>query len=84
MEIRNTSRHGMIKLKLKLVALIMCICLIPGSLSGCRLAEQIEETVSILMDGELDDDHDPVATNIGNTDEKVIDVEPLPRVDIEP
>lgn len=84
MEIRNTFRHGIIRIKLKLVAVIICICLIPGSLSGCRLAEQIEETVSILMDGELDDDHDPVATNIGNTDEKVIDVDPLPRVDIEP
>ena len=71
---------------IRLAAVCMCVCMSAGSLTGCMLAEQIEETVSILKNGEFDDDHDDNISAIGIPDDgqDVIALTQQPQVDIEP
>ena len=76
---RNTILRSVFRLRL--IACIICISLLAGSLTGCTLYEQIEETISIIMDGELGEDYDYTAVNITPEEPPVIDVSPLPKSD---
>lgn len=79
---RNTFRRSFIVYRL--ISPIVCFCLLTGSLTGCRLLEQIEETVSIIKDGGLDGDYEYTAIENKTGTENVIELSPQPQTDTEP